>query len=192
MKLARIVRVIPQILLLVLVTETVSAQDLTIFDSRRPVAFSASETTYRDYYINGGVEHGVKKGMILTVTRRLTLYDSYRANSPKELMVEVGRIKIIYAQKGLSVARYYGEFARATRTTLENNFIMVGDKVDMSSALMESQLKKKSASKRLPRKRSLKSAKKMASSTMSLASETPQQAKSQPAEKNPVPLNSLQ
>ncbi|MEO0337259.1 MAG: hypothetical protein AAF202_12755 [Pseudomonadota bacterium] len=52
------------------------AQDLSIFDSRRPIAMSKDDKTFRDFYINGGVEHGVKKGMILTVKRRFTLYDS--------------------------------------------------------------------------------------------------------------------
>lgn len=108
---------------------------------------SDSETTYRDFYINGGIEHGVKQNMILTVKRRLTLYDSYRANTPIEIMVDVGRIKIIHTQKGLSVARLYSKFKRKNKTILENDFIMVGDKIDMSSALMEAQMKKKSASR---------------------------------------------
>ena len=191
MKLAKVGSLFLQTLLIFSFSEFVSAQDLTIFDSRRPVALSADQTTYRDYYINGGIEHGVKKGMILTVTRRLTLYDSYKANSPKELMVEVGRIKVIYAQKGLSVARYYGEFGRQSRATLENDFIMVGDKIDMSSALMESQLKKKSAQKPVPKKK--KVGKKMASSSVSLASEVYGPALP-PKRKDiqPIPLNSLQ
>ena len=123
------------------------AQDLSIFDSRRAIPMADSETTYRDFYINGGIEHGVKQNMILTVKRRLTLYDSYRANTPIEIMVDVGRVKIIHTQKGLSVARLYSKFKRKNKTILENDFIMVGDKIDMSTALMETQLKKKSARK---------------------------------------------
>ncbi|MEO0337155.1 MAG: hypothetical protein AAF202_12220, partial [Pseudomonadota bacterium] len=46
---------------------------------------------------------------------------------------------------GLSVARVYSKFSRKDRTILENDFIMVGDKIDMSTALMETQLKRKSA-----------------------------------------------
>lgn len=166
----------------------VIAQDLTIFDSRRPVSLSDNETTFRDYYVNGGIEHGVKRGMILTVTRRLTLYDTYRANSPKEIMVEVGRVKIIHAQKGLSVARYYGTFSRESKTVLENDFIMVGDKIDMSTALMESQLKKKSAKAETSKKPSNK--KRMASSSVDFASSQPKAEEK--VEPQPVPLNSLQ
>ena len=165
------------------------SQDLTIFDSRRPVSLTSKQTTYRDFYINGGIEHGVKRGMILTVTRRLTLYDTYRANSPKEIMVEVGRVKIIHAQKGLSVARHYGTFSRSNKAVLENDFIMVGDKVDMSSALMESQLKKKKSSASRSPKRSLQK-KTMASSAIDFARAIEKSAKK--ATVQPVPLKSLQ
>lgn len=177
------------LLILTLLTTESMAQDLTIFDSRRPVSLTSKQDTYRDFYINGGIEHGVKRGMILTITRRLTLYDTYRANSPKEIMVEVGRVKIIHAQKGLSVARHYGTFSRANKAVLENDFIMVGDKVDMSSALMESQLKKKkSSASRTPKKRTQK--KSMASSSVDFArAGSKSEQKAAPV---PVPLKSLQ
>jgi hypothetical protein len=192
MKLARIsayATVQVTIAILIVFSNSIKAEDLTIFDSRRPVALSEKETTYRDFYINGGIEQGVKKDMILTVTRRLTLYDSYRANSPKELMVEVAKVKIIFAQKGLSVARYYEEFSRADRTILEHDFIMVGDKIDMTTAQMESQLKKKSAQAEVQdQPEATKVVAKTESS--SLASQAPAEKIS--SEVEPAPLNSLQ
>lgn len=142
---------IPIFSLLIFFSSLSSAQDLSIFDSRRAIAMGKDEKTYRDFYINGGIEHGVKPGMILTVKRRITLYDSYRANSPIEMMVDVGKVKIIHTQKGLSVARLYSKFSRRDRTILENDFIMVGDKIDMSSALMETQVQRKSVQQSLER-----------------------------------------
>ena len=175
------------LLILFLAGQSVLAQDLTIFDSRRPVSLSSNEKPFRDFYINGGIEQGMKRGMILTVTRRLTLYDTYRANSPKELMVEVGRVKVIFAQKGLSVARYYGDFSRKEKAILENDFIMVGDKIDMSSALMESQLKKKSAKRE--KTKSIGFSKQLASSSVKPSAEKTQDEK---VESQPVPMSTLQ
>ena len=192
MKLARNQAVYIQwvsVMILMLFVPEGFAQDLTIFDSRRPISLTSTQTTYRDFYINGGIEHGVKKGMILTVTRRLTLYDTYRANSPKEIMVEVGRVKIIHAQKGLSVARHYGTFSRTNKAVLENDFIMVGDKVDMSSALMESQLKKKKSSASRAPKPTMQQ-KSMASSSLDFA--RPAAESEQKATFQPVPIKSLQ
>ncbi len=177
------------VLILMLFVSEGFSQDLTIFDSRRPVSLTSKHSTYRDFYINGGVEHGVKRGMILTVTRRLTLYDTYRANSPKEIMVEVGRVKIIHAQKGLSVARHFGSFSRANKAVLENDFIMVGDKVDMSSALMESQLKKKSTARKSSQKDMQKKA--MASSSVDFSKAGIQKSENK-ATLKPVPMKSLQ
>lgn len=177
------------ITLALLSTSTIAfAEDLTIFDSRRPVALSDKEVTYRDFYINGGVEQGIKKDMVLSVTRRLTLYDSYRANSPKEMMVEVAKVKVIFTQKGISVARYYEGFDRIDRTILEYDFIMVGDKIDMSSAQMESQLKKKAVNAQIDSMVIPKSI--GPTETASLASSQP--AIPAPENSQPAPLNSLQ
>jgi hypothetical protein len=161
------------------------AQDLSIFDSRRPIAMSKDEKTYRDFYINGGIEQGVKNGMILSVKRRITLYDSYRANSPIEMMVDVGRIKIIHTQKGLSVARLYSKFSRKDRTILEHDFIMVGDKIDMTTALMETQIKRKSAEQPAPQKES-------PAKTMSKADFSSLSPMVYGPERPPVEMNTLQ
>lgn len=169
-----------------------SFADLTIFDSRRPVSMSNGEVTYRDFYINGGIEEGLKKNMILNVERRLTLYDSYKNKTPSELMVEVGRVKIIHVQKGLSVARHYADFSRKVRPILENDYIMVGDKVDLGSALMESQLKKnkKSAAKSASSKKQPEQAQKESqgkSFAIDFASQSPKSEKQEP-----LPVKSLQ
>ncbi len=40
-------------------------------------------------------------------------------------------------QKGISVARLHSEFTRENAPLLEDNFIMVGDRLDMNSATSE-------------------------------------------------------
>lgn len=108
--------------------------DLWIFDSRRPVALSDDEHPARDYYINGGSEQGLKAGLIVTVRRRLTLYDSLANRSPGDLIVPVGKVKIIHVQKGLSVARLHSLSKGPGAAALEENFLMVGDRLDLGSA----------------------------------------------------------
>lgn len=108
--------------------------DLTIFDVRRTLAMSNDEKTYRDFYINGGSEAGLASGMVITVQRRLPLYDSYQNRSAGDLDLKVARIKIIHVQRGLAVARLHSEFTRDNAPMLEDNFVMVGDRLDLSSA----------------------------------------------------------
>ncbi|MGE4133434.1 MAG: hypothetical protein AB7F86_17465 [Bdellovibrionales bacterium] len=110
--------------------------ELTIFDVRKNLPLSDDEKTFKDYYINGGTEAGIANGMLITVQRRLPLYDTYSNRSAGDLNLKVAKIKIIHTQKGLSVARLQSEFSRETAPLLEDNFIMVGDRLDLATAVM--------------------------------------------------------
>ena len=52
--------------------------DLTIFDVRKNLPMSDDEKVLRDFYINAGSEAGLATGMVITVQRRMPLYDSYQ------------------------------------------------------------------------------------------------------------------
>ena len=114
------------------------AQALSIFEVRRRLPMTNDEVTEKDFYINGGREKGIKPGMIVTVTRQLALYDSYQNKSPGDLVIPVGELKIVFVQKGVTVAREHSLFARKNLPVLEENFLMVGDQIDLGSARMES------------------------------------------------------
>ena len=113
---------------------SVASAELTIFDVRRTLRMSNSDPIYHDYYVNGGNEAGLSNGMVITVTRKLPLYDNYQNHSAGDLHLKVARIKIIHVQKGLSVARLQSEFTRENAPLLEDPFVMVGDSLDLSTA----------------------------------------------------------
>lgn len=110
------------------------ADDITIFDVRKNLPMSDDEKVFRDFYINAGNEAGLSVGMVITVQRRLPLYDSYSNRSAGDLQLQVAKIKIIHVQKGLAVARLHSEFTREGAPILEDNFIMVGDRLDLATA----------------------------------------------------------
>lgn len=116
-------------------------KDVTIFDSRKNITLADDEPAYRDFYLNGGTEMGIQTGMVIDVTRAISLYDAYQNRSPGELLVRVGQVRIIHVQGGLSVARAYSLYSREDRPMLEDDFIMIGDRLDLGSAKMESNLK---------------------------------------------------
>lgn len=136
------------VLALCLVTFTFKseAKDAAIFDSRKPVALSKNETTYIDFYINAGTEEGIQRGVLITAVRSASLYDAYQNKSPGDLVIPVGQLKIIHVQKGLSVGRIHKIFTRENLPTLDYNYIMVGDRLDLSTMVAESKAKKTSAS----------------------------------------------
>jgi hypothetical protein len=112
----------------------IASAELTIFDVRKNLPMSDTDKVYRDFYINGGTEAGLSRGMIITVQRRMPLYDTYQNRSAGDLDLKVAKIKIIHTQKGLSVARMHSEYDRGSAPLLEDNFIMVGDRLDLATA----------------------------------------------------------
>ena len=85
--------------------------ELTVFDVRKPIALSDKEIIQKDYYINAGSEAGLQKGMIITVIRKVPLYDTYQSRSAGDLTVPVAKVRIIQVQQGNSVARFASEIA---------------------------------------------------------------------------------
>ncbi len=111
-----------------------SFAEVAVFDVRQNLAMSDSDKVYRDFYLNGGSEAGLKPGQVITLQRRLPLYDNYANHAAGELNLLVAKVKIIHVQKGLAVARLHSELAREDVPFLEDNYIMVGDILDIQSA----------------------------------------------------------
>jgi len=120
--------------------------DLTIFDVRKNLALSDTDPVYRDFYVSGGTEEGLAVGMLITVQRRVPLYDTYQNRSAGDLQLKVARVKIIHVQKGLAVARLQSEFTRENAPLLEDNFILIGDRLDLASAATPSEERKSGGS----------------------------------------------
>ena len=112
------------------------SKEITVFDIRRPVSLENNVELPKDFFINAGLEAGLKVGMVITVNRRQTLYDPYQGKSPGELIVPVGQLRVIHAQDNLSVARLVEIMGREELPTLEFDAVMVGDRLDMSTAKM--------------------------------------------------------
>ena len=122
------------ILSLISILFSINAFGVSIFEVRRRVSLKNGEVTPKDYYINGGRESGLKPGMIVKVHRQQALYDSYQNKSPGDMQIPVGELKILYVQKGISVAREHSMFDRNKFPVLEDDYLMIGDVVDISSA----------------------------------------------------------
>lgn len=115
------------------------AKDVTVFDVRRALAMENGDQPHKDYFFNAGSSEGLKKGMLVTVTRRQALYDQYLNKSPGDLVVAVGVLRIIHIQADMSVARLESLQNRDNSPGVEFEAIMVGDKVEISSARMAPQ-----------------------------------------------------
>lgn len=114
------------------------AKEIAIFDVRRPLSFENGQDLPKDFYINAGIEVGLKVGMTVSVNRRQTLYDPFQNKSPGDLIIPVGRLRIIHVQDNIAVARLEEMSGRQNLPTLDFDAVMVGDRLDMATAKMGS------------------------------------------------------
>jgi len=108
--------------------------DFSIFEVRRQLALSNEEKTEKDYYVYAGTEDGVKEGTVYDVVRTVPLYDGVQNRSLGEMKVKVAQVKVIFADKSVSVARYYKDFSREALPVLREDYILLGDVLDVTSA----------------------------------------------------------
>lgn len=179
--------------LAILFIPALAMADLTIFDVRKNLPMSESDPVYRDFYIDGGSESGLTVGMVLTVQRRMPLYDSYQNRAAGDLQLKVAKIKIIHVQRGLAVARLHSEFTREGSPLLEDPFIMVGDHIDLSSASSDKKDAENSSSAveevaTVPApKPGIKAAAQIVVNSVELSSEAPAKASTPPPQKVEAP-----
>jgi hypothetical protein len=121
------------------------SEELSVIEVRRNIPLADNDPVYKDFYINSGVESGLKKNMVITATRKLSVKDATGTSSFGEIVIPVGMLKIISVQNRIAVAREYKLISRDDEPMLEQIGIMIGDKVDLASSFIDN--KKASAKK---------------------------------------------
>lgn len=108
-----------------------------VFDVRRSLPLEPEEPVYHDFYIDAGNEAGFKKGMYVTVVRKIPVHDPVGNKQQATLNITVGKLQVIHVEKNITVARLHSELGDEERPTLEFEAIMIGDQVDMGSLTMD-------------------------------------------------------
>ena len=108
-----------------------AGKEFNIFDVRKNIPLNDEEPVYHDYYINMGIEDGIKVGNKLLVYRKTPVLDIYRNKAQADLIAPVAQLKIIHAQNSLSIARVL-KVVDASRVPVQSQMaVMVGDRVEL-------------------------------------------------------------
>lgn len=110
------------------------ARNIAVFDVRQNLPLDDQEEVFTDYYINGGTTDGLKVGMEVVVERRLSIHDSFQSAAAGELIVPVGKLKILFVQDKVAVARHIDTPDFAAHPVLASSAVMVGDTLKLSKA----------------------------------------------------------
>ena len=111
--------------------------DLNVIDVRRNIPLSDEAPVYKDFYINAGTDAGLKKNLVVTVTRKLAIRDATGTQNFGELDIPVGQLRIIASQGRVSVARLFKLIPRDEEPMLEQTGIMIGDKIEMEGSFID-------------------------------------------------------
>ncbi len=130
--------------------EAFAADDVSIFDVRKSLPLDPSEPVFHDFYVNAGPEAGLKKGMYVSVVRKLPIHDPIGNKAQGTLSVEVAKLQIIHVERDISVARLASEFGSEDRPVLEFEAVMIGDVLDLSSVSMTAPKETEKRRKRSP------------------------------------------
>ncbi|MDZ4660900.1 MAG: hypothetical protein SGJ18_04700 [Pseudomonadota bacterium] len=112
------------------------ASEVSVFEVQKNIPLTSEDIVYKDYYVTGGSQQGLQKGMVITVVRNLPVHDTLKNKSQGLLTNPVARIQIIHVENEFSVGRLYSSIDRVGLPILEFEGIMVGDFLDMGSALV--------------------------------------------------------
>lgn len=121
------------ILFLLFSTLEVRAEEAVIIEVRKNIGMSKADKIYKNYFINGGENLGLKKGTMVDVLRRVPVHDPLKNASIGDIRVKVGQIEIIHADAKISVAKLVSNDSPETRPLLEYEAVMVGDRLDLES-----------------------------------------------------------
>lgn len=108
--------------------------EVQIIEIRKSLPLKNSEPVLTDYYLNAGENLGIKPGTLFTLYRRVSILDRLGGNQGKPLAIPVGKIKIIYVSRDMSVARVHTIQGFEKSPVLEFQSVMMGDVINVGSA----------------------------------------------------------
>jgi len=112
------------------------AKEVQVIEIRKNLQLSSADPVYTDYYLNAGNDLGIKPGTTFVLYRRVNVIDRLGTNQGRSLALPVGKIKIIYVAKDLSVARVDKLEKNESTPILEYRGVMLGDLINVGSAEM--------------------------------------------------------
>ena len=114
------------------------ASDYRVYSVYRAVGLGGSEETpQKDYYISMGTSHGLQKGSVLQVMRRIASYDLLAERLYRDVTIPVALIKVIHAEPLSAIARLEKVMPSNLAPSTTPRAVMVGDLMEFLSEKKE-------------------------------------------------------
>ena len=113
------------------------AADINVVEVHRNIPLSDEAPVYKDFYLNAGTDSGLKKNLVITAIRKLTIKDATGTQSYGDMEVPVGQLKIIAVNGRVAIAREYKLTSRDNEPMLEQTGIMIGDRLQLDGSFID-------------------------------------------------------
>jgi len=133
----RIALALGAVLLVSLFAWEACSDELNVIQVHRNIPLSDEETAYKDIYISGGSDSGLKNNLVVQVLRKVIVKDATGSQSFGEIMVPVGQIKVIFVGPKVSVAREYKPANKDTVPALDQVGIQLGDSIELKGSFTD-------------------------------------------------------
>ena len=110
-----------------------SAEESSVYQVFRAVDLGETDRPPpKDIYVNIGNQHGIKKGSMLDVYRKVSSFDNLTERLVGDHLIPVGRLKVIHTDDKTAIARLDKFVSVDQEPGLMPQAIMVGDVVRSS------------------------------------------------------------
>lgn len=123
-------------LFVLLGTRQLFALEMSVVEVKRNITLSDEDPVYKDFYINAGDGSALRKNMVVTVKRKVSIKD-FGSKTIGDFEAAVGQLKIIHVGNKVSVAREFKLTPRDEEPMMEQTGIMIGDKVDLEKSFID-------------------------------------------------------
>ncbi len=113
------------------------SSNLEVINTQRNISMNDDDQVYKDYYISGGLDAGIKENMVLKVVREVIVAKNGKYKDGIKMIIPVALLKIIYVQPHMAIARLHTTADLSKIPTTEAQGVFVGDKIDLEGSFIE-------------------------------------------------------
>ena len=120
----------------IFISSAAFAADISVIDVKRNITLANDDIVYKDFYLNAGEGSALRKNLVVTVKRKITVRESATKNIG-DFETTIGQLKIIHVGNKVSVAREFKLTSRDEEPVVEQIGIMSGDRVDLAGSFID-------------------------------------------------------
>ena len=118
---------------ILLIPVVVTAQNYAIYSISQdiPMGFE-NEIIKKNFYVNVGLEQGLRQGTILDIFRNVTKVDPFDTQKRYRHLIKIGTLEVVHAETGSAITFFKDTEKKNSSLVLDIQGPMIGDLVNVN------------------------------------------------------------